>query len=286
MANTIPGLTAGADALANLILVTPQIDTGMQPQPRAYKTGERPTLPRGLLFSIKGEERVTIQSDITDHFVEDNTVFNNQIALRPEEYTVSGYIGELADITPEPLQALRDVADKLLPLTAYTPLLTTTAQLAYNRAAFLYALGLKAADAAVQAWESVGGERPPNTSFIDSGGLYVGRNQNKQQVMFQQLYGYWRNRILFTVQTPWAIFQNMAIKSITPIQSEETRMITNFDITFKMIRIADQSQGVGRTTVSDCQGRAAFQASPVTDFGVGETTPTELGVMDIIPGLA
>lgn len=246
MVNLSPlsNITTTATALSNLLLVTPK-PTGITAQLNN-------ALP--FLFNYNGEETVSLQSDITDHYIEDNTALQDQIALRPESITTNGYIGELNDILPDFLLALKAIADKLTVLSPYVPGISTTALIALNNAAQLYAVGNQVANSAVSAWNSITGNGGPV--------------QNKQQITFGQFYGYWQNRTLFTVQTPWALFDNMAIASLRAVQGEETRVITDFEITFKKIRIATTSTSA---TVISGQGRFNNQSAPTIDGGT--TTP-------------
>lgn len=264
--------TTAATALSNLILVSPQKTVGYQPQAAPTNDGSKPAQPPTLVFQYEGEQALSLQSDITDHYVEDNTAVQDQIALRPEEYTTHGFIGELNDLAPTALIPLQELADKLTVIDAYTPALSETALIAYNEAAFLYATGASAKNSAVSTWSSINGGGGENV--IDGNGIQGGFNpgivpnqstQTKQQIIFQQFYGYWKNRTLFTIQTPWAVFENMAIKSFRAIQDAETRVISDYEITFKIIRFASTI-----TTAVDpgiFQGRGALQASPLSNNG-------------------
>ncbi len=250
-----PGTTA-ATALSNLILVTPE-DKGYQPEIRQTQQNQTPLAqrPPKFLFHYEGEQSVTLESDITDHYVEDNTAVQDQIALKPESVATHGYIGELNDVPPPALAALKTAANKLTTIGAYTPGLTTTALIAYSEAFFLYQVAATAVNSAVAAWSSLTG----------SG------NQTQQQIAFQKFYGYWRDRTLFTIQTPWAIFEHMAIKSLRAVQDAETRVVTDFEITFKRIRSAD-SQFVKNSVVD---GQLKAQAAPEQDLGTSSPVPAE-----------
>lgn len=257
-------IASQATSLSNLILVSPQKTIGYQPQSLPTQDGTPTQPPPTLLFHYEGEQTINLQSDITDHFLEDNTALQDQISLKPEEVTTHGFIGELNDIAPALLAPVKAIANKLIGIGAYTPGLSVTALLAYNEAFQLYQVGLNAINSAVSVWGTItgtGGE-----SVIGATGITTQEpNQTKQQLMLQQLYGYWRRRTLFTVQTPWAVFQNMALKSITAIQDDKTNVISEFQVTFKMIRIA--STQVSIFDASNMQGRAALQAGGVTDLG-------------------
>lgn len=279
MANlsTLSNFTTSATALSNLVLVSPQKTVGYQPQNPANADGSPSTAgaPPALLFHYEGEQSVTIESEITDHYVEDNSAIADQIALKPEMVAVHGFIGELNNVAPYGLQTLKVAADKLTAISAYTPAISATALIAYNTAFQLYQVGANALNAAVSSWNTLSGQGGENV--IGSSGLggafdassgKVSNNQTKQQVAFQQFYGYWRARTLFTVQTPWAVFQNMAIKSLRAIQDAETNAITDFEVSFKMVRTAASAF----TVVPGLQGRAADQAADTQNLGT--TTPT------------
>lgn len=234
--------TTTARALSNLVMVSPQSTVGYQPQnpPNADGSASTAQQPPSFIFNYEGEQTVSIESDITDHFIEDNTAIQDQISLKPELITTHGFIGELNDVPPFALAILKAVADKLTIIDGYTPVLTETALIAYAQAFQLYQIGVNAANAAVSAWSSINNvlTGADGQSVIGNNGLVPATNQNKQQTAFQQFYGFWQSRTLFTVQTPWAVFQNMAILKLRAIQDDQTRMITDFDVTFKRIRTA------------------------------------------------
>lgn len=277
-------VTTAATALSNLILVSPQKVVGYQPQNIPSQDGAPTQPPPALLFHYEGEQTAKLSSDITDHYIEDNTALQDQIALRPEEVTTHGFIGELNNVTPPPLAPVKTAANKLTIVSAYVPALSVTALLAYNLAFQLYQVSQNAQTAAVSAWASVTGQN--GTSVLGLNSVSTQLNQTKQQLMFQQFYGYWRNRVLFTVQTPWAVFQNMAIKDLVAIQDDKTNVITDFNVTFKTIRIA--STQVSIFDSSNLQGRASFQSSGVTDLGTSTppaSTPLNNALSGAFPGL-
>lgn len=273
--SALSNVTTAATGLSNLILVTPQKTVGYQPQLKPTKTGApQQQQPPALLFNYEGEQSISLQSDITDHFVEDNTAIQDQIALRPEKITTTGFIGELNDVSPRALALLKFAADKLTVISAYAPVLSVTALIAYNTAFQIYQTGSNVLNSAVASWSSLSGSG--GTTTINGTDIDLQKNQNKQQVAFQQFYGYWRDRTLFTVQTPWAIFQNMAIESLRAMQDAETRVITNFEITFKLMRFAStitENGPIISTDITNFQSRLANQAAGLTDLGTSTPVP-------------
>lgn len=267
----LSNVTTAATSLANLILVSPQQTIGYQPQNAPSYAGNTAKPPPAILFNYEGEQAVTLKSDITDHYVENNTAIQDQIALKPETFVTQGFIGELNDIAPAALQPLKTIAEKLTTIGAYVPQLSETATLAYAEAFLLYQTGAALANSAVATWSSINGsDFTGGQGVINGSGLADGnkKTQTKQQIYFQQFYGYWRNRTLFTIQTPWAVFQDMAIESLRAIQDAETRMISDFEVTFKLMRFAStQVLVTPQLNSSNFQGRGGSSAAAEVDLG-------------------
>lgn len=258
--------TTTSTALGNFVLVTPEVNLGVQPQSGIAGVSTAPDL-KPLVFDYMGEDTVTLASDITDHYVEDNTSVSDHIAVKPEVVTVSGFIAELNDIVPEDLEPLKTAATKLTVINAYTPALSATAILAYNQATFAYQIAVNAANAAVQSWSTVKNQVAGGAAADPQAPV-----QTKQQIIYAQLQGYWRKKTLFRVQTPWQIFDNMAIQSLRAIQDADTRMISNFEITFKKIYFVNVREFANVQAVIEARGAA--QKAELRDYGVsGLTTP-------------
>lgn len=274
-ATALAGLAQGtnlASGLTGIILASPQTTQGYQPQNTPQSNGFLSFFfsPPALLFHYEGEQTATLTSDITDHFIEDNTAVQDQISVKPVIITTHGFIGELNNVPPPALALLEQAANTLTTISAYTPGLTFNSQLLYDEAFAAYQVASNAVNAVVSTWSSLTGGS--GASVIGSTGITAqASNQNKQQTYFQQFYGYWFNRTLFTIQTPWAIFQNMAIQNLRAIQSEETRMITDFEVTFKQINIASTSLV---SQILGTQGRLTSQTAPLQATGTGALSPS------------
>lgn len=216
MAINLSTLSAGVNKISQLsgaILVTPKIK-GFNAQ---NKKANR--LEDALVFAIEAENTITLTSDITDHVVEDNTVRNDQIAIKPEIYKVRGFIGELEVRQEESLTLIRETRDRLILLQEYAPELTTNAIRAYN-----------AAEQALRQANNLAANFKSAFGRTDI--------QNNQQKFYQQLKDYWKNKTLFTIQTPWELLDNMAIQTLKVMQDETTQVISDFEITFKKITFA------------------------------------------------
>lgn len=273
-------ITTAATALANLVLVSPQSTIGLQPQVLDDDDGEGlmsdESPPPAFIFDYEGENVLQLESDITDHYSDENLPLEDQIALKPVIYTVQGFVGELNDIAPSFLKPIKFAADKLTTIGAYVPQLSVTANLAYAEAFFLYQVGRNVANTAVAAWASLTGTG--GLSVIGEDGIELSSNQSKQQVALQQFYGYWAERRLFTIQTPWAVLQDMAILKVRAVQDAATDVVTDFAIDFKMIRKASTFIDRSNLTGNISQGRLKSQASKLTNQGASSPiASTSLG---------
>lgn len=253
-----------AQSLSNLILVSPGKRNGIQP-----KKIKGQNQPAAFLFHYEGENSVTLDSDVTDHFVEDNTAIQDQVALKPVLVSTRGYIGELNNVPPQLLELLRTSAEKLTSVEAFVPQLTATAIIAYNVALQAYQAEQAIEAAAVSAWNSL-----PFVSNLTEQqkkdqaalGLVPEKPQTQQQQAFMTFFGYWNKKQLFTVQTPWAIFDNMIIKTIRITQDETTNAVSDFEITFKQMRFAQTLDRLQLAAFG--QGRFVYANASEIDYGV------------------
>ena len=237
-------VTTGLTTLSGLIVVSPQNTIGYQPQNNpSYIVDTLSPLPKALVFNYEGEQTATMTSDVTDHFIENNTAIQDQVALKPNVITTHGFVGELNDIFPGIPQTFNELESKLVTISSYTPQLSLTALLALQTAQQAYQVVSNLAKSAVSTYASINGQG--QQSVINGSGisnsnpaLINNLTQTQQQIYFAQFYGYWSNRTLFTVQTPWAVFQDMIIQSLHVIQDETTNTVSDFNVTFKQLRFA------------------------------------------------
>lgn len=273
---SLSNATNAAVGLSNLILVSPQKTVGYQPQNAPSYANNTAAQPPALLFNYEGEQTVTLTSDVTDHYIENNTAIQDQVALKPEVITTSGFVGELNDVAPAALIPVQVIAEKLVAIGGYTPQISETAALAYANAFQLYQVSQNLANTAVSSWASLTGAG--GLSVINGSGVQTQENQTKQQTYFQQFYGYWKNRTLFTVQTPWAVFQDMIIQNLRAVQDAETRMITDFEVTFKLMRFASSQiqSNVALYDNTSFQNRLGSQGADQVDLGTNNLQPSNI----------
>ena len=261
----IPGLSQisqAATALSNLALITPSTNFGYQPFNSATNVSAGPS----FLFNYEKENKVKLSAETTDNYLGDNTAVNDHTVKRPEIITVSAVIGEVTLIAPA-LSALAGVAQPVLALiSTFAPSFSTSAMNVINETNAAYTEASNAVNGAIGAWNSLTGNGGPN--IVNSFGEQISANQNAQQAMFSQIYGYWANQVnpdaptLWQVQTPWSVFQTCILLDCEVTQDEETEMLTEFKLTFKMLRFVND----GATGLISA-GRAANLAASVINNG-------------------
>lgn len=287
--STASGVSSGLTTLSGLILVTPYNQIGIQNQSNGPIANSTPSsiqnapiqglpvlsfAPTSLLFNYEGENVVELEADITDHYTEQNSVFNDQIALRPEIIRTNGFIGELNDISPLANTIINQILSKLTTISAYAPGLSTAALTILNQAVLAYEVGNSLVASAQQSLNSLSG----SSSTITVNGVTIPvASQTKQQFYFTQFYQYYLQRTFFKVQTPWAIFNNCVIKSLRVIQPADSVSVSTFEVTFKRMYIS------GLVTTNGTSGRLAAQSSTPTTSGPQQLTT---GAAAYVPGQA
>jgi hypothetical protein len=212
----------------------------------------------GFVFDIVDDDGVELESDITDHYTEENNAVQDNIALHPEVITLSANVAEVVKATVS-AKKITPTSNPLPIIPELTPTLSPGAE-----------------SAQVTTAENAANLNSSITTTQSLYGYYQSRlpqqpNQTKQQVAFGYIYQLWKGRQTFSVETPWGFFTNMAIQSVQARQGPNTRFVSDFDITFKKIRTARSV-----TIVSGLlAGRATSQQAPTTQNGtIGQVTPT------------
>jgi len=176
----------------------------------------------GLVFDIDGEQINKLQADITDHYVEDNSAIQDHIARKPLEVTLSSYIGELVRTESDSIiKKIQKNAQKLGTIVAYAPAVISSAERLRQGAEADSFNFDNTVDTTSDLWALTKNLNPSASK------------QQRAYIFFESLYN---QNILVSLQTPWKFIKNMAIKTLTAVQDEETNQITNFSITLKQIR--------------------------------------------------
>lgn len=211
----------------------------------------------GFIFDYENDTEIRLTSNITDHYVEDNTTIQDHIALAPVRLTLRGFISELSQNNQPPSgyrNFIQNVQDKLTTIPAYAGDFSTQA-LSKIQKIVSDAEGLiNSVDFAVSRINNIVG-------------LFnkASPGETKQAQAYQKLESLWDKKVLFSVETPYKIYDNMAIETLSFIQSEVTNMVSDISLTLKQMRFAS----VEFTKFNDVifSGRRAQQAQEQADKG-------------------
>lgn len=191
----------------------------------------------GFIFDVEGDAVTNLEAEITDHYTEDNTTIQDNIAIRPVKVVLTNYVGELVfrqdNTTNTPVEQL---TQKLTVLGSYLPALTPGAQQAYD---------ILSGNASLPSPDVLSSLSAPNIAdTVNNAANIFGMVQNllppttKQQQAYQYFKALWQQKILFAIQTPHEFLTNMAIESVRAHQPEETRDMSDFTLTLKQMRFA------------------------------------------------
>ena len=100
-----------------------------------YKASAIKTDDLAFYFHIIQSEQVTLSTDITDHIVEDHSMVQDHITIKPRVFTMRGLIAEKYFEMPnksEWNQWIENISNKLTPLKVLAPTVNSYFQSAIN----------------------------------------------------------------------------------------------------------------------------------------------------------
>jgi len=183
----------------------------------------------GFVFDVEGDTSHNLNSEISDHYLEDNSAVQDHWAIRPKRITLKRYVGELTYQQDETIVTqAQQVVRKLTILNSYLPVLSQGAQQIKDLKNISFdtlkeSVASQTINKITDYWAFV-----KNLAGLTS----------KQQQAYQYLKALQEGKILVSVQTPFEFLNNMAIESITAIQQEGSKYVADFSITLKQIRFA------------------------------------------------
>ncbi len=221
----------------------------------------------GFVFDYEGETNLTLQADITDHFLETNDPVQDHIAIRPIKITLKGYVGELVQKAPQGLVgALASIQNRLTTVPAYLGRYTPSALSTIQKSI-------------TQAQNTVNTINQGLARVQNIIGLFPGATpqKSKQQKAFAQLQSLYLTRQVFTLDTPYGPFDSMVIETLTFVQPEDTKYWSDITVTLKQLRFVD-TQSV-QATSGAFGGRGAQQRQDLTSQGKTKGTPVKTSLL-------
>lgn len=235
-----------------------------------------------VYFDTITEHSVSIQNQITDNWLENNSAVQDAIAHSPITVTLSGVSGELvyvpstndkrflrsiynainAKIKGEPyVDEYRDyvVTDKLTVIPELLPPVDNVTQMAKNLV--------------TQVEDNIARYEKIVKSFIRNT-----KDESRLQEIYRKLMYLRDNNISLVVETPFATFNSMYVQSISFTQGNEN-YITNLSITLKQLNFSDiVTTNVDTTRLAEIN---ASMRAKVEDHGVvqGKQVPFDTATL-------
>jgi hypothetical protein len=214
----------------------------------------------GFVFDVLGDEEMILDSEITDHYVEENYAIQDHIARHPERFVLRGYVAELTDLFSFSALSILTNIQSLSSIGGFLPEFSEQATEAYA----------KIADVVSKVGEVINQARNVFDMFSN-----FDTSATKQQRAYNYFYTLWLSNTLCTVETPYGILTDMAIESVRALQRSETRFVSDFTVTFKKIRVtstisfSQYPEGSGRwlEMLSGVQNNGQTAGQSVDDLG-------------------
>lgn len=209
-----------------------------------------------LKLDIVGDESLTADSDVTDHYVESNIAYQDQISIKPKVYTINGEVGELVWYQKDPIsQTYGQVAQRLEGVVSFLPIRSR----GFNQ--------IKKKAMKVFQWIDTASNAVSKLANLTDIG-------NNQQQAYMRLVEFRDARVPITIKSPWGVLQDYVITSLKLTQPKETKDKSLISITFKEFRTTRVS--TVKFDPQKYQGNAAFENQPKVDNGQTDGTNASL----------
>lgn len=200
-----------------------------------------------LKLDIVGDETISADSDVTDHYVESNIAYQDQISLKPKIYTINGEVGELVWYQKDIFsQSFGQVAQRLEGVISFLPVRSRS----FNQ---MKTKVMKAAQ-----WVDTVSNAASKIANLNTIG-------NNQQQAFMRLTEFRDSRMPINVQSPWGVLENYAITNLKFTQPKDTKDKSLISITLKEFRTTQVS--TVKYDAEKYQRNAALERQPVVDNG-------------------
>jgi len=209
----------------------------------------------GFKFSAFKEYKGELKSKITDIYNEKNVALQDNIALEPELFTLSGLVGELThEFKDNKPSNIRKLAEKLTTIAGFLPLISSTMKTLHSSINSQKNGPQDYADAALG-------------SALDLYQTY--KKLNPPKTMQAKAYNYFlalrNSKVLISFDTPYGFKSNFAIVNIVMTQPEYTETTSDVMLILKEIRYAQTS--TVKFDPAKYESRAQQQNQPVADKG-------------------
>lgn len=209
-------------------------------------------------FDYHGTDEIDLSLEAPDHWLEDNSAAQDHVAIKPFIVTLRGFVAEL-NLSPALFNKLNtalyipSITSNLSQVGAYTGGYTPGAVNAMLAA-------ITAAQNAALLIQQAISKGSQLASLFSSGPA-----MNRQQQAYFQISSLALARVVFTVATPFQVFDNMVITGLRTVQPENTKGWADFTVSLKQLNFSDDLSLPFFSANFD--GRAAAGFQPLTQNG-------------------
>ena len=249
----------------------------------------------GFKFHVPRKEQITFNNQITNHYLENLEPAQDHIANEPVQITLEGFQGEYF----YPVQKYEAMAALIVPTLSLIPEFmpkiaditkqVKSAKLAYEATASTSYTGTLTQSAITSATNvngfEIGGGVSLKDKFSAAATAYQG-NFNSVDLfsLFQSLYKFksaqtrafffleslWRSKMIFSVETSWKRYDNMAILNVIPIRDDNAD-ITDFKVVLQQI-----NRTYSKTMSINAAGRTEQQKQEEVNHGTDKGLPIQV----------
>lgn len=231
----------------------------------------------GFRFHVPEGEQVSMESDITDHYTDANTVMQDHVARRPILMTITGLQGEyfysiheiedlLANVTPV-LSLVKQFVPKLSAATIQTKQNWSKYREAQQGLAAYYATfdkGIPLNQSFNNLWNSLNG--------VDLFQLFQNlyKLKSAQARAFLYFDALWKSQAVFSVETTWKRYDNVMVQKVIALR-ERNADITEFSVVLKQMNFAQSRY----ESLNNAAGRTRQQLLKQVNKGIDKGSQAE-----------
>lgn len=194
----------------------------------------------GFKFHLPESEQIKLQSEITDHYTDSNTVIQDHVARKPVYITLRGLQGDFFYSVNKIEDTLALVVPTMTLCKQFIPKISNaTVQTKLKWAKYQKSLEtakeankkMSLLDKTKEGWQTLNG--------VDLFRLFqeVYKLKSAQTRAFFYLEAMWQSNKPFTVETTWRRYDNAMIENLIVLRDKNAD-ITDFTVTFKIMNFA------------------------------------------------
>lgn len=178
-------------------------------------------------FGVCTSNSLSLKSDITTHYTEENYWVNDHWAINPPQYTLSGYIGEVIYTRPD---NWANKVESLFGATGLGLLTILSPKLGSYTSGVLNIT--RKVNSVVNKYTSIAKKAVKNAGDW----LFDRVRKTNQRRVLDELESLMNNRTLCSVYTPYGVYNKFAIIAVNIRQAQNSKHISDIEVTFQKWR--------------------------------------------------